>query len=301
MSATRIGATIAGLLLGWALGGVYGAFAQVPDVDLTVDEARLVGDGLVVQGDGRFTADLKDTHRNEIGLRIAAPACASGESMLTYSISAASAGERTSTQKIMHRVTQDRNFMAEFGDEISVSFDVVFPKARDLPAPEGKKVIFLQIWQGAPYPPPLALSVVGGDEQHVEVELSTNVIDHVRRRNVLAELTLPREACIRFELTARPTLPGEDDGRVDLSAVSSAVSGTEQLYENAWTVNFGFDPENPRNFFAKRCQRRSGPCCSEDGICQPNRRFQVLFGLYRPTQDVPAQISIGDLRYRLSR
>jgi len=300
MDASRLGRVIACLLPVW-IGFSGSLLAQAPDVDLTVNGARIEGDGVVVQGDREFTLDLKDTHRNEIGVRVDPPSCASGESMLTYSMRPASAGERTSTQKIMHRVTQDRKLFAEFDNEISVSFDAVFPDVKELPAPEKKGVIFLQIWQGAPYPPPLSLSIVGGDEKNVEVELSINTPDHVRRREVLASIALPRQECIRFELAARPTLAGEKDGHVALSIASSTVSDTESLFSKSWSVNFGFNPENPQNLFPNRCKKKPTSCCSEDGVCHPNRRFAVLFGLYRPSQDVPAQISIGDVRYSLSR
>lgn len=300
MDVGRMSLVVACLLPIW-LGCAGFAGAQAPDVDLTVDGAKLVDDGVVVQSDREFTLDLKDTHRNEIGLQVAPPACASGESMLTYSIRPPISAERTITQKIMHRVTQDRKLGARFDDDITVSFDVVFPDVEKLPAPEKKQVIFLQIWQGAPYPPPLALSVVGGGDQNVQVRLHINVYDRIRRRDVLAEITLPRRECIRFELRARPTLPGEDGGYVDLSVATSSVLGAEQLFSKSWNVNFGHDPENPRNFFRDRCEKEAAKCCSAGGICHPNRQFNILFGLYRPTQDVPAELSIGDVQYSLGR
>lgn len=295
-----------------------GSAAAMPERDLNLQDASLLAahgeikrgdpklDGSIDQGDVKFPVDVKSTNSEDVRLYITSSTiCRSGEPMLAYELYGPLESGQSKTQKIMHKLHDRREDAGRWGERLRTSFELFVPESAAFEAPTaGTRVLIYQIWQGAPFQPPLALSIVDADEHTFDLLLDVNVIDHPKRRKKLTRLTLPRQTCLKVEIDARPTDEAMSPGNVSFRVETTESDSTPKtLFQNEWTVRFGIEHDNPRNFHPNRCTRRpKTPCCRKlrangKKRCLPNQVFQSLFGLYRRTQPTFMRILISDVRH----
>ena len=268
-----------------------------PDAVSVIDDFALEGGGYV------FGADTKRTALSADNITFVPDKwCADGGQLLRYKLDPPDPEFTRPTQKIMHRLVQERPDRQRFNQIRSTTMEFVAPSGPALEPPEGNTLIF-QVWQGAPFRPPLSVRLIDADEETVTIDVTITTEVRVRDRRRLAEFKAPRDVCVELTVVVQPShLDAKEDGMVALRVrhFDRDAGVWREQFGGRWITRFGFEPENPRGLYPRRCIRlpKTKCCKASEGQtrCLPNRRFQTLVGLYREVEPTSVELLFGSIR-----
>jgi hypothetical protein len=255
--------------------------------DITANNATIDSSGDVVESGVTYQVEYKPTppSSNIIGPWISTNGGFSSNDAFGYEIQA-SIGEDSSTDKVDTRVSHaDDSSGLGFDAPKYLGFAVNIPQAGFSPptvASEGVGLAGVQIaqwWQGSPYSPPLALDIMSGETNGM-VNYALMVHNDTTGGNPSSVPVTIGTGTIAFD--AWNTF-------VVMTDMDYNGAGQVELWQNGnllinWTGAVGYNPSTI-------------PYNPPTGLSDPNQKFDVFLGPYRPTQETQQEEFFDEARW----